>query len=297
MHKVIVIVGATASGKTSLAITIAQRVAGEVISADSRQVYTGLDIGSGKVTPEEMDGVPHHLLDVADPQDTYTAGDFARDGRSALEDILKRNHVPIIAGGSGFYIDALLDPTLLANVPPNEALRAELADKSAEELFTILKEHDPARAHDLQTKGEDALVRRLIRAIEVAHSPTLEHTDTASDIAVLWIGIAWDTDVLRERIHTRLIERLDAGMIEEAQRLHANGLTYERMEELGLEYRFLARYLKKELSYDALVSQLSIAIGQYAKRQRTWFKRNENIHWFDGNDLTEVPSLVEGFLT
>lgn len=303
MHKVIVIVGTNASGKSNLAVSLAKQFNGEIISADSRQVYKGLDIATGKITPEEMDGVPHHLIDIADPKTTYTAADFARDGRQALEDILERGKLPIIAGGTGFYIDALLDPTVLAHVPPNEALREKLEQHTTEELYVQLQKLDPKRASSLLEKGEQSHKRRIIRAIEVASSditvqtpPLVQGFPLDKDLDVLWIGIRWNKEKLNERILERTLQRLDAGMVEEAERLHDDGLSWERMEQLGLEYKHLADYLRKRISREDLITLIDRDDRRYAKRQRTWFKRNEDIHWFEGCKTGGVMGLAEEFL-
>lgn len=299
--KVIVIVGTNASGKSGLAIQLAKKYNGEVISADSRQVYTGLDIGSGKVTPEEMEVVPHHLLDVADPHTRYSAADFARDGQHALRDIAERGKVPIIAGGTGFYIHALLEPETLARVAPNEKLRAELETLPAEKLFARLAELDPKRAEMLVKNNEQANVRRLVRAVEVASASSAKASSLPTPVQgepfdILWLGIHWEKDELEERIRERTLARIDAGMIEEAQSLHANGISYERMEELGLEYKHLADYLREHITKDELIEHIIIGDRQYAKRQRTWFKRNPNIQWFTKDELHGVGKVVERFL-
>lgn len=296
-EKVIVIVGTNASGKSSLAIELGKKYNGEVISADSRQVYTGLDIATGKTTKEEMDGIPHHLIDVIDPNETYTAADFAKDGNKALEDILSRAKLPIIAGGTGFYIDALLNPSLLASVPPNKELREGFSTLPADILFSHLEKIDPEKAQDLANKGEHNLSRRIIRALEVILAPkSKEETKNYVPPQTLWIGIRWDNDILKKRIHERTVARMENGMVEEAENLHKNGLSWERMEELGLEYRHLADYLRKMITEDELTERIERDDWKYAKRQRTWFKRNQNIHWLEGDQLGEADGLVQSFL-
>jgi len=276
--KVIVVVGPTASGKSSLAIELALRLNGEVISADSRQVYRGMDIGTGKVTPEEMQGVPHHLLNIADPaHDTYTATDFTRDAHAAISDILARGNTPIIAGGTFFYLDILRGKMGAAPVPPNETLRAELEPLTTDELTTRLSVLDPVRAASIDTKNP----RRLIRAIEIATAlgsvPAVTPTDSPYDWTILGIDIA--PDHLRERIAMRLDERLTQGMIDEVSRLHSDGVSWKRLESFGLEYRFIAKHLQGELSEADMREQLFYAICGYAKRQRTWLRRDHDIIW------------------
>jgi tRNA dimethylallyltransferase len=230
-RKVLVIVGATASGKTALGVELARRFDGEVISADSRQVYRGLDIGTGKVTTEETQGVPHHLLDVADPRKTFTAHDFVVQGRQAIADIASRGKLPIIVGGTGFYIDALLGRMTLAQAPRDEALRATLADQTTEELQALLQEADPARLARMNASDRQNPVR-LIRALEVAAAPA-DTGDIAPAYDTLWLGIRWPKEELAARIEKRLDDRLAGGMIEEAEHLHAGGLSYERKNSVS----------------------------------------------------------------
>lgn len=290
MHKpkILVIVGPTASGKTSLSIKLAKEQNGEVISADSRQVYRGLDLGTGKVTKEEMDGVPHHLLDIADPKEIYTAADFVRDGRAAIEDIISRGKLPIIVGGTFFYTDALLGRIVTPEVPPNPLLRAELEKLSAAELFEKLQTLDPERAEDIDEHNP----RRLVRALEIAAAlgkvPQLP-PEEIYDARIL--GIKIDQETLHKNIHIRLLARLDAGMIDEVKGLHEHGLSYERMEDLGLEYRYIARHLKGELSYEDMVETLETKIRQFAKRQLTWLKRDKSIEWISVPTATSVEDL------
>lgn len=292
-EKVVCVVGPTAAGKTAFSIELAKAVDGEVVSADSRQVYRGLDIGTGKVTEAEMHGVPHHMLDVADPQEVFSAADFVRRGREALADIVARGKVPIIAGGTGFYIDALLGRVSLADVPPNPAVRKRLAGYNLGKLQNELQKLDPERYETIDTKNP----RRLIRAIEVAHALGKNlHPEHASLYNTLWFGIILPQTKLKERIQARLTARLDAGMLDEAKRLHAEGLAYERMEELGLEYRYMARHLHGDMSFDQMQEQLEREIWKYAKRQMTWFKRNPDIHWLNPSEKEATIARVKMFL-
>lgn len=273
----IAVVGPTASGKSTLAVFLAKKLGGEVISADSRQVYKGLDIGTGKITPEEMEGVAHHLLDVAEPKDQYTVTDFKRDAERAISEIWGRNNIPLICGGTGLYIDTLLFNLTIPEVPPNAALRRELESKTTSELFKLLQEKDPERAETIDPHNP----RRLVRALEIIEAigkvPPASSGD--SPYKPLWIGLNPPKEELRGKIHKRLETRLASGMLEEAKRLHKEGLSYERMEELGLEYRYLARHLQGGLSYEEMGKELENAICDYASRQLTWFKRNKAIHW------------------
>ncbi len=291
--KIIAIVGPTASGKTALSLTLAAQFQGEIISADSRQVYRGLDLGTGKVTPEEMGGIPHHLLDVAHPSTVYTASDFKRDGSTAITEILSRHHLPIIVGGTFMYLDTLLGRISLPQVPPNEALRAELEPLSNDELLHRLTVLDPARAETIDADNP----RRLIRAIEVATAlGSVPKTVPDSPYEVLSIGLTLPPETLHARIHDRLIARLEAGMLEEVRSLLENGVTHSRLEDLGLEYRYCSRHLRGELSYEAMVTELEAKIRQFAKRQLTWLRRDASIVWIPSGDYSAALLAVKNFL-
>lgn len=283
--QILVIVGPTSSGKTALSIMLAKKLNGEVISADSRQVYRGLDIGSGKVTKKEMVGVKHHLLDVASLKKVYTASDYVRDASKAIKDILSRGKLPIICGGTGFYVDALVGRMPLPNVPPNPKLRARLEKKSARELFALLQKTDPGRARTIDRHNPV----RLVRALEIAaqQRDKKDQGDTfrgschlPGGCKITWTGIIPSREVLQRKIHDRLFARMKTGMLAEARRLHARGLSWKRMESLGLEYRYMARYLQGLISKKTMLAELELAINQYAKRQITYWKRNKDIRWF-----------------
>ncbi|MEN9912961.1 MAG: tRNA delta(2)-isopentenylpyrophosphate transferase, tRNA dimethylallyltransferase [Candidatus Parcubacteria bacterium] len=295
--KLIVIVGPTASGKSDLAVRMAQKYNGEVISADSRQVYTGLDIGTGKITTAEMQGVPHHLLDVMSPHERMTAIDWKVLAEKAIDDIISRGKLPIICGGTGFYISALIDDLGFPDVEADTDEQKELEEKSVDELFIELKKVDPARSSTIDPKNK----RRLARAIIIARRlgavpPVTKPVEPKYD--VLMIGIKWSDEELKDRIQKRLISRVDGGMIEEAQKLNSPegvNLSFERMEEMGLEYRYLAYLLKKELTKEQLVERLSSKIWQYAKRQMTWFKKDTRIQWFAPNEFGDAEKKIEEF--
>ncbi len=285
----IAVVGPTACGKTALGVSIAAAIKGEVISGDSRQVYRGLDLGTGKVTRAEMQGIPHHLIDVAEPGQQYTAADFVRDGKAAVAAIVARGRTPVLVGGSGFYIDALLGRVPLSGVPKNPAVRERLAGANQDQLVAELRQLDPKRLSTIDTKNP----RRLVRAIEIAsHGTGSVENKTEWQHPVLWIGLTAPREVLRKRIHDRLIERLDAGMLAEAQGLHNLGLSFARMDELGLEYRYLARHLEGKMGYEEMVEILELEIYKYAKRQMTWFKRNPEIRWFDVSDAAGARTFA-----
>ena len=292
----LVIVGPTSSGKSALAVELAKKFDGEVISADSRQVYRGLNIGTGKITKREMRGVPHHLLDVVSPKRKFSADDYVRRARTVIEDISKRGKIPIVAGGTGFYIDALAGRIVLPNVPPNTRLRAQLEKKSAKQLFALLKKRDPRRAKTVEPKHK----RRIIRALEVAFyqgRSSVHIPRTVLDAYdAFWVGIAPSMATLEKKISTRLLARMRQGMVAEAKRLHAGGLSYRRMEELGLEYRALARLLQGNLTHEQMTQELNRAIRKYAIRQIRYWKRNKDIRWFKTPRTTSVSKEVRGWL-
>lgn len=291
--KIVVIVGPTASGKTSLSITLAKKFDGEVISADSRQVYRGLNLGTGKVTKEEMSGVPHHLLDVAEPQNTYTVSDFVDEARQAIADIVSRGKLPIIVGGSFFYIDALLGKISTPRIPPNEMLREDLEKKSNEELYDLLKTKDERRAKEIDSKNK----RRLVRALEIIEAVgAVPETQSVELYDTCTVGIKIPKEKLHENIHTRLFARVDEGMIEEVEQLHTEGLSYDRMEKLGLEYRYIASYLQGLVGKEEMLEELETKIRQYAKRQMTWLKRDADIKWFKSDSIVEIDATINDFL-
>ncbi|MAF59806.1 tRNA (adenosine(37)-N6)-dimethylallyltransferase MiaA [bacterium] len=291
-QKIIVIVGPTASGKSDLAVEIARKHSGEVISADSRQVYKGLDIGTGKITKKEMKGVPHHLLDVVSPKRVFTVVDFKEKAERAIKDIASRGKLPIIAGGTGFYIQAFIDNIDFPAVPANKKLREKLATKKTEELFEEISRLDQDRAASIDPKNK----QRLIRAIEIVRTlGKVPKAKQPSRYDVLMIGIKIDNEKLRKRIEKRLKARMKRGMIAEAKRLHKKGLSYKRMEELGLEYRCLAKFLRGKITKKELVREIEIKDWQYAKRQKTWFERDKRIRWFPLAEQNKIIKLVFSF--
>jgi tRNA dimethylallyltransferase len=292
-HKVVVIVGPTASGKTSLGIELAKRIHGEVVSADSRQVYRGLDLGSGKVTYEEMQGVPHHMLDVADPNMVYTVSDYVHAARSILEDVHRRGLTPIIVGGSFFYVDALLGRITLPTVPPNDALRVELDSLRTEDLFSYLKTRDPRRAETIDKHNRPRLIRALEITAELGAVP-LPYSEPLYDARIF--GITIDQTELKNNIHNRLISRIEKGMVDEVKHLHEQGLSYDRLESFGLEYRYIAEHLQGRLSYCVMLETIKTKSWQYAKRQMTWLKRDKEIVWVEPRDVEKIEEMARVFL-
>lgn len=275
--KIVVVLGPTASGKSAYAVKIAKKIGGEVISADSRQVYKGLDIGTGKITQKEMRGIPHHLLDVVSPKKVFTASQYRAQGRQILEEILSRGNVPIICGGTGFYIDVLLGRIEMPDVPPNPKLRTKLGKKSAQELYRMLKKMDARRAEDIDAQNPVRLVRAIEIASALGHVPRPKPKLLPYHIE--WIGLRPAEKTLHKKIHVRLLARMKQGMVLEAKRLHQSGLSYKRMYALGLEYRYLALLLQKKITKKEFLEQLEGAIWQYSKSQLKYWKRNSEIRW------------------
>lgn len=292
-YDTIVILGPTASGKTRLAVGLARETGGEIVSADSRQVYRGMDIGSGKDL-DEYGEIPYHLIDILDPGEEFNVFRFQRLCFAAMEDIRGRGRIPVIAGGTGLYLDSVLKGYRMADVPPDPALRAELEPLSTEGLASRLQALNP-RLHNTT----DLLDRdRLTRAIEIGEYERSHKPEPLPPFNPVIFGVRWERSDLRRRITERLKARLNAGLIEEVDRLHREGVPYETLEFYGLEYRFMARFLKGELNRNDLFQKLNSAIHDFAKRQETWFRRMEcqgiHIRWLDGNGdpLAEALGLV-----
>ena len=283
--KILVVLGPTATGKSDLAVKLALKYNGEIISADSRQVYKGMDLGTGKITKEEMCGVPHFLLDVASPRKQFSVNEFQKLAEKKIREIIKRGHLPIICGGTGFYIDTLVRGLHFPEVNTNKKLRLILEKQTAEKLFTTLKNIDPARARNIDPHNKV----RLVRAIEIAKSlgsvPKIQSDNLYSPI---YIGLDLTDSALRERISIRLKRRMKAGMLKEIQKLHKNNVSWKRLEKFGLEYRNCALFLQGKITRDEMIQNLESEIWQYAKRQRTWFKRNKDIKWFDASRKFKV---------
>lgn len=285
-YDLLVITGSTASGKTSLAVAVADSIGGEIISADSRQVYRGMDLGTGKDLEDYcINGrnVTYHLIDIADPGYKYNVFEYQRDFTKVYEDIKSRKIFPVVCGGSGMYIDSIVRGYKMFEVPPDTSLRAKLEKKSMEELSEILKTYKKLHnVTDIDTK------KRLIRAIEIEHFNSFrkEKQTDFPELKSLIVGVMVDREVRRKRITTRLRQRLDNGMVDEIKELLDKGISKESLIYYGLEYKFIALYLSGKMSYEEMVRELEIAIHQFAKRQMTWFRGMERkgtiIHWIDG---------------
>jgi len=310
MKKIIVILGQTSSGKTELSVDLARKFNGEIISADSRQVYKGLDIGSGKVTKREMRGVPHYLLNVADLKKNFSVAQFKKRADKEIENILKRKRLPIIVGGTGFYIQAIVDNVVLPEVKPDLKLRKELEvllkkDKEVglKELIKRLKKLDSRRLKEIDLKNP----RRLIRAIEIAavlgEVPIVDIRHLPKKWEVLEIGIKVDDEVLKKRIEKRFRKRVRAGIVAEAEKIHKQGVSWKRMNEIGLAHKHIARYLKNKNSFknerfpkEEMIQNSIKEEWRYAKRQKTWFKRDKRIKWFEFDEKNKIENEIKKFL-
>ena len=282
-YNLLTILGPTASGKTRLAVALAQKLSGEIISADSRQVFRRMDIGTGKDLHEYGD-VPYHLIDLLEPGQECSVFTFQRLFLQAFKEVTARGQLPVLCGGTGLYLDAALRGYRMVEVPENQQLRAELVDKSDAELVEMLLKLVP----DQHNRTDQTDRTRTIRAIEIAsYQPDgQEEQEPFPAISPLVLGIRWERSELRRRITQRLRQRLEAGMLDEIQQLHADGVGWERLDYYGLEYRYGGMFLRGELNRNDLFQKLNAAIHDFAKRQETWFRRMEKngvvIHWLDG---------------
>lgn len=300
----VVVCGATASGKTRLGVELARRYDGEILSVDSRQVYRGLDIGSGKDLHEyeTPDGrVPYHLIDIVDPQQGYSLWNYIGDFDAAFVEVTGRGHLPVAVGGTGLYLEAVLRGYEVPEKPADEALRAELMQESHVALDRRLRQLDMAR---YRTLDPDCNKRRLVRALEVALSEKdngrVRVSGVSANLRPLVLTIRWDRTVLRQRLATRLDERLEAGLVEEVQRLVDAGITRPRLDQLGMEFRHVGRHVLGDTSFEQMRTDLRQAIGQLVKRQDTYFRgmerRGTPTHWIDGDDHAAAIAIVEAAL-
>ncbi len=290
--KMIVICGPTATGKSDLAVALALHLGNaEILSTDSRQIYKKLDLGTGKITSEEMHGVPHHMLDTVNPDQTYTADFFIKDSKKVIDDIYSRGNIPILCGGTGLYIDSIVHDIHFPDVPINQTLRTELETKNTEELLSIFKKLNKEQPHNVDLKNKRKIIRAIEILTELGSIPPLEKKDIYD---VVYIGLDGADDVLKDKIKKRIDRRLEQGMIEESEQLLQQGiLTYERMQQLGLEYAYTSKYLQKEITLEQFKEQLFYAIWHYAKRQRTWFRKNKSIHWLDISDTDLLQKSIK----
>jgi tRNA dimethylallyltransferase len=294
MEKLVVITGTTASGKTDIGIDLAEKYNAEIVSADSRQVFTGLDIGSGKVTLEETREIPHHLIDVAKPNDFFSLVNFQKMAYESIDDIIARGVKPFMVGGTGLYVNAVVDGYNIKEGFPDPKLRKYVSDKSLEELIEILKDKFPKALENTDLKNK----RRVERAVERALTGDTKDRINTPRYETLVIGVTWPRDVLYQRILERLDRRLEIGMIKEVEDLRANGATDEFLYGLGLEYRYILMYLRNEFeSFSAFHDKLFMEIRHLAKEQMTWLRKRSDIHWIDMQDdpFESACSLIDKF--
>ncbi len=293
LPRLIVIAGTNASGKSGLGVTLAQRYGGEIVSADSRQVFRGLDLGSGKITPEETRGVPHHLIDVCEPGDFFSMHDFQRLAYAAIDGILARGRLPFMVGGTGLYVASVTDGYVMSDSAPDLEYRAYLETFETPKLYEMLV----AAVPDVQVEPKNR--NRVMRLLEKLHAGDdhIPHSQPRYDC--LKLGVTWDRETLKARIDERLERRLNQGMIEEVQGLMDAGVSLEFLMKLGLEYRFIAQYLTGEIPRrEDMVEQLGNAIKKFAKRQMTWFRRDPDILWLDmtADPVAQAVEAIDRFI-
>ena len=293
MDKLIVVAGTNASGKSSLGVALALRYGGEIVSADSRQVFRGLDLGSGKITPEEMKGVPHHLIDVCDPGDFFSMHDFQRMAYDAIDGIVARGRLPFLVGGTGLYVASVTEGYVMSDSPPDLEYRDYLETFETPRLYEMLVQAVPDV--DVEPKNRN----RVMRLLEKLHAGDDHIPHNRPRYECLKLGVTWDRETLKARIDERLQRRLDAGMIEEVQGLIDGGVSLSFLMKLGLEYRFIAQYLTGGIPRrEDMVEQLGNAIKKFAKRQMTWFRRDKGILWLDmtGDPVAQACAAIDGFI-
>ncbi len=293
MRNLIVIEGTNASGKSGLGVALASLFGGEVVSADSRQVFRGLDLGSGKITLDEMRGVPHHLLDVCEPGCFFSMADYQRLAYAAVEDILDRGKLPFLVGGTGLYVDSVADGYLLSDRAPDLKYRAELEKLTTPELYSLLQKTLPGWEVDKNNRN------RVMRVLEKYHDGDLEKTGREPRYRVLRLGVTWDRETLKKRIDERLDRRFEEGMLREVKGLLDSGVSREFLDGLGLEYRFITRYLTGGIpDFDDMKEQLSLAIKRFARRQMTWFRRHKDVIWLDmdADPVRQGEEAIRAFL-
>ena len=293
LPKLIVVEGTTASGKSDLGVELARVFDAEIVSADSRQVFRGLDLGSGKITPEETRGVPHHLIDVCNPGDFFSMHDFQKKAYAAIDDILARGRLPMLVGGTGLYIASVTDGYVMSDRMPDLAYRDALEQLTTPQLYQMLLEKVPDIDVDAKNRN------RVMRILEKIHDGDDHRPQKQPRYNCLKLGVAFDRPTLKERIDIRLNKRMEMGMVDEVRRLLAQGASVEFMLKLGLEYRYITQLITGEFeSEEAMCAELSLAIKRFAKRQMTWFRRDKEIHWLDmhGNFQAQAEDLIRAFL-
>ena len=294
LPKLIVVEGTNASGKSGLGVELARKYGGEIISADSRQVFRGYDLGSGKITPEEMQGVPHHLIDICDSNEFFSMHDFQKRAYAAIDDILARGKIPFLVGGTGLYVESVTQGYVMSDRAPDLQYRDHLETFSTPELYSMLLEKVPDV--DVDPKNRN----RVMRMLEKLHDGDDHLPRSCPRYNCLKLGVTWPREILKQRIDVRLSRRMEQGMVDEVRALLDGGATTEFMYKLGLEYRFITQYITGEIPTEAeMVEQLGLAIKRFAKRQMTWFRRDKEIRWLDmaGDPLSEACNHVDQFLS
>lgn len=294
MQKLLVIAGTNASGKSGLGIELARKFGAEIVSADSRQVFEGLNLGSGKVTPEEMQGVSHHLLDVVKPNEVFALNDYQRLSYNAIDDIIARGSKAFLVGGTGLYVNSVVDGYQLENFEISPELRDRVLGMSSDELIAVIRESCPEVLDTIDIKNK----RRLERAVERIMCGDTVKKPNRPRYETLILGVTWPREMLYERIRERLDRRLDQGMIEEVLHLREEGATDEFLYKLGLEYRYILMYLRGEFkSFEEFYDKLFMEIRHLAKEQMTWFRKRNDIVWIDmtTNPTEEASLLIEKF--
>jgi tRNA dimethylallyltransferase len=308
MNKIVIILGQTSTGKSDFAVEIAKMINGEIISADSRQVYKGLNIGSGKITKKEMHNIPHHLLDVISPKKIFSVSNFQKIVNKKILEITKRSKIPIICGGTGFYLDSISTNILYPEVPPNDRLRKKLSLKTELELFNYLEKLDKSRAKNIDPNNKVRLIRAIEIALTLGKVPVYRIKDR-SDLSVIKIGLRIPNDELKKRIKLRLLSRIKKGMINEVKNLHEiNKVSWKRLESFGLEYRYISLYLKEikgkrrneiKKIKEKMIENLNTMIWHFAKRQNTYFKRDKKIIWINpekNREKIKIKKILSNFL-
>ena len=292
LPKLIVIEGTNASGKSALGVELASRFGGEIVSADSRQVFERLDLGSGKITPEEMHGVPHHLLNVRKPGEFFSMADFQRLSYEAIDGIISRGNVPFLVGGTGLYVDAVADGYVLSEKSTDLDLRAELETYDTPALYEMLKQKLPDT--DVDPKNR----HRVMRLLEKLAAGDVAPGTKSPRYSLLKFGVTWPREILKQRIDKRLERRLQQGMVDEVKSMLDDGVSEEFLVKLGLEYKYLTWYLTGKIGYEQMVEELAAAIKRFAKRQMTWFRRDPRIIWLDMNEdpVSRASALISEFL-
>ena len=293
LPKLIVIEGTNASGKSGLGVALAEMYGGEIVSADSRQVFRGLDLGSGKIAPEETRGVPHHLIDVCEPGDFFSMHDFQRLAYDAIDGILARGKLPFLVGGAGLYVESVTKGYVMSASPPDLEYRAYLETFDTPALYDMLVKAVPDIGIERNNRN------RVMRVLEKLHAGDDHVPRSSPRYDCLKLGVTWDRETLKKRIDERLERRLDQGMIEEVRSLIDRGVSLEFLYKLGLEYRFIAQYLTGEIpDRDDMLEQLGNAIKKFAKRQMTWFRRDRDILWLDmtGDPVAQARTAIDAFL-